>query len=384
MGNLSPLFDSFLSAQMFLALVISLAIIPLFRRPAINIDLIDHPGGRKQHKAPVPLIGGPAIFASCAISFYIWGLPVGFEGLAFAATGLFLIGFFDDKYDISAVFRLLVQASFVTAALWWDNNWLSQIKFTEELTLELGLLQYPFTVLLILGLINAINMLDGLDGLSSGVVLIILGFLIGISGVAGLSDLSSVSTCIFGAVLGFWAFNYRFAWREKASIFMGDSGTTVLGFILPYLAIKLSLLVPSKAPQSILLWLFAIPLWDICAVVIKRMRDGKSPLQAGRDHIHHVLMSAGLTVRHTLHLIYLLTITTISFGIAAQFFGFSQFESYAAFGLFMTVYLGRVGSLSRKSQAELYDFRVHGERRNQIANDDASVVDITKRTKTLS
>ncbi|MCW9018542.1 MAG: undecaprenyl/decaprenyl-phosphate alpha-N-acetylglucosaminyl 1-phosphate transferase, partial [Kangiellaceae bacterium] len=306
MGDLSPLLHNLVSPQLFLALVISLALIPLLRRIAVRIDLVDHPGGRKQHKTSVPLAGGAAIFLSLLISSYTWGLPHGFEGFSIAVCGLFLIGFLDDKYDISAKFRLILQTALVVFALWLDNNWLSQITFTDNFILQLNEFKYPFTTILILGLINAINMLDGLDGLSSGIVLIILGFLIGISSIAGTSDISLVAICIFGAVLGFWAFNYRFSWREKASIFMGDSGTIVLGFALPYLAIKLTLFAPTFAPESMMLWLFALPVWDICAVVLKRMRDGKSPLQAGRDHIHHVLMGAGLTVRHTLHLIYLL------------------------------------------------------------------------------
>ena len=115
------------------------------------------------------------------------------------------------------------------------------------------------------------------------------------------------------------------------------------------------------------------------------MRDGKSPLEAGRDHIHHVLMGAGLTVRHTLHLIYLLTISTISFGVALQFFSLSKIEGYAAFVIFMAFYLGRVGSLYRKSEAEIYDFKIQGDRRNSnIRTQEENVVQISKRTNTLS
>ena len=385
MGELSPLLHNLFSPQLFLALVVSLALIPFLRRVAVKINLVDHPGGRKQHKDPVPLVGGAAIFISLLVSSYIWKLPNGFEGFSVAICGLFLIGFLDDKYDISAKFRLIIQTGLVVFALWLDNNWLHQIAFTEEYALQLNEFKYPFTVVLILGLINAINMLDGLDGLSSGIVLIILGFLIGISSLAGTAEVSLVATSIFGAVLGFWAFNYRFSWREKASIFMGDSGTIVLGFALPYLAIKLTLIAPTYAPESMMLWLFALPVWDICAVVMKRLRDGKSPLQAGRDHIHHVLMAAGLTVRHTLHLIYLLTISTISFGVAIQYFSLSKIEGYLAFLTFMAFYLGRVGSLYRKSRAEVYDFKSLGDRRKQsYIEEEENVVPLTKRSKTLS
>jgi len=383
MNEPSTVIQYFLSPQFFLALVIAVALIPFLKRIAVKIGLIDHPGGRKQHKSSVPLAGGSAIFFATAISLYIWGLPQEFQGMAFAATGLFIVGAIDDRFDISAKFRLLIQASLVAGALYWDNNWLSTVAITDSLNFDLGIFQYPITVLAILGVMNAINMLDGLDGLSSGVVLIILGFIIGISAVAQESSTTLISVCVFGAVLGFWAYNYRFAWREKASVFMGDSGTTLLGFILPFLAIKLSNLTPTYAPQSLLLWLFAIPIWDLCAVVLKRVREGKSPLDAGRDHIHHVLMNAGLSVRHSLHLIYLLTIATISFGVSIRFFAFTKLEVYAAFFVFMAIYLVRVGSLSRRSKGQIYDFARIGDRREPVF-EDSTVIDMVKRSKTLS
>jgi UDP-GlcNAc:undecaprenyl-phosphate/decaprenyl-phosphate GlcNAc-1-phosphate transferase len=381
MSELSPVVQAFLSQHFFLALLCSIALIPIIRRLSIQIGLIDHPGGRKQHKASIPLAGGPAIVLSVALSLYIWGIPEEYQGMVYAAAGLFLIGFIDDLFDISAKFRLFTQFSLVVFALYWDSIWLTQITFTNNLVLELGAFQYPITALLVLGIMNAINMLDGLDGLSSGVVLIILGFIAGISVIAGNHSTTLISVTTFGAVLGFWGFNYRFSWREKASVFMGDSGTTVLGFVLPVLAIKLAAVSKQSVPSSMLLWLFAIPLWDICAVVLKRLKDGKSPLQAGRDHIHHVLLNAGLSVRQSLHLVYLLTITTISFGVALQYFGMVQAEAYAAFFGFMMVYLGRVGSLSNIRVFEVYDVESEGDRR---VNAEQKVIQFDKRKNTLS
>jgi len=382
MNESSAVIQNFLSPQFFLALVIAVALVPILKRIAVKIGLIDHPGGRKQHKASVPLAGGSAILFASGISLFIWGLPVEFRGMTCAATGLFLIGAIDDRFDISAKFRLIFQTFMVAIALYWDNNWISTISFTESLSFDLGVFQYPITVLAILGVMNAINMLDGLDGLSSGVVLIIVGFIIGISVVANQSNIALVSTCLFGAVLGFWAYNYRFAWREKASVFMGDSGTTMLGFVLPYLAIKLSAIAPAYAPKSFLLWLFAIPIWDLCAVVLKRIREGKSPLNAGRDHIHHVLMNAGLSVRHSLHLIYLLTVATISLGVSIQFFALTKIEGYAAFLVFMVIYLLRVGSLTRKTKAEVYTLDTIEKIEPNI--DDTTVIELSKRSNTLS
>ena len=379
MTNTSLIIQNYFSAQLFLALILSIALIPVLRRVGKQIGLVDQPGGRKQHKQAVPLVGGPAILITMAISFYVWGLPDGFQGMVVAVIGLFIIGFLDDKHDISAKIRLFAQTSLIAAALWWDHNWISSIQFSQTYTLQLSWFQYPLTIICILGITNAVNMLDGLDGLSSGIMLIILGFLVSISVISKASDITMVSLCLFGAILGFWAYNYRFSWRERASIFMGDSGTMILGFMLPFLAIKLSNNAPSIAPKSVLLWLFAIPIWDICAVIIKRIRDGKSPLQAGRDHVHHVLLRAGLTVRQTLHLTYLLTISGVSFGVSLNYFGITQVESFAIFFVFMLVYLGRVGSLT-KSKAEIYDFETLGDRRNSTYDENSKVIELPKRT----
>lgn len=385
MYQASPLIQNFFSSQLFLALMMSIAFMPILKRIGVNLKLVDHPGGRKQHESSVPLVGGPAIFLACAISLYVWGVPNEFYGMAVAVTGLFILGLLDDRFDVSAKIRLFSQTILIASALYWDNNWISSIQISESYTLQFSWFQYPLTIIYILGLTNAINMLDGLDGLSSGISLIILGFIISISSIALASDITLISLCLFGAVLGFWAYNYRFSWRKKASVFMGDSGTMLLGFLLPFLAIKLSNVAPSEAPKSILLWLFAIPIWDICAVVIKRIREKKSPLQAGREHVHHVLMRAGLSVRQSLHLIYLLTISAISFGISLKYFNTSLLESFSIYLIFMVIYLGRVGSLTQKPNTQVYDFNRFGERREPILLDDDVVVDIErKRTNTIS
>ncbi len=381
MDEISPLMQSLLSAPLFLAFLLSATLIPFLRRLAINYDFTDLPGGRKQHKAPVPLVGGIAIFIACAISILVWGVPKNYDGVIVASTGIFIIGLIDDKYDLKASIRLILQTLLVVTALWWDSIWISQITITPDMIINLSYFSYPLTVIVVLGIMNAINMLDGLDGLSSGIVLFIVGFLVGISSISNESSSLLFAKIIFGAVFGFWLYNYRFAWREKASVFMGDSGTNLLGFILPCIAIKLSSIASNQVSQTTLLWLFAIPIWDIVAVIVKRVREGRSPLSAGRDHIHHVLLKSGLTVRQSLHLIYLLSIATVSFGLSLQFFKLSNLESYLTFTVFMVIYLGRVGSLYKKRDAEIYDFERLGDRRDE---EDESVVNISTRRKTLS
>lgn len=379
----SQIMQHYLSSPMLLSLVISIAFVPVLRRIGLKIGLVDLPGGRKQHKSAVPLIGGLAIFFTTFISLFIWGVPDGYDGMFIAATGLFLLGFIDDMKDISAKIRLFAQISLISLALWWDNTWISSIPLINDYSLDLYWFKYPLTLLCILGITNAINMLDGLDGLSSGIILIILGFIISVSSLAGNQSITLVSVCLFGSILGFWAYNYRFSWRKKASVFMGDSGTMLLGFLLPFLAIKLSNAAPTIAPKTLLLWLFAIPIWDIAAVIIKRIRNGKSPMQAGRDHVHHVLMRAGLSVRQTLHLTYLLTMASISLGVSLNYFGVTHIESLVTFSILMVFYLLRVGTLDKPS-AEVYDFETFGDRRNILDSKKFEVVNFRAQNGTTN
>lgn len=255
-------------AEGMIALILVLAGLPILRRAAPKVGLVDHPGGRKRQCTPTPLVGGIAIFLAVTTTLFTSTLFSEFKGLILGASALFVVGLLDDRFDLQAKLRFVLQAIIVSIALSIDGVWLSSLGSLAGVDLQLGILQYPITVLAVLGVINAINMLDGLDGLASGVVLLTLFFILGFSVESG-SEVVLISSSLLGATLGFWLYNYRFRWREKASVYMGDSGTILLGFSLSYIAIYLTL--PQKTTNTLepayLLWLFALPLWDITTVL---------------------------------------------------------------------------------------------------------------------
>jgi len=353
MLDISPVLGSFFSKPLWLSLIVSLAMIPILKLPAKKLGLVDHPGGRKQHTIIAALVGGPAIIIAFYASMFAFTPAEEANGMLVAVGCLFIIGLIDDKFDISAVVRLILQTAIIGTALWYDNIWLYEIPFTSNFSLQLSYAAYPITIIVMLALKNAINMLDGLDGLTSGVSLITLGFLIGIATISNNEHVLIISTALFGGLLGFWAFNYRFSWRNKASIFLGDSGSMVLGFLLPYIAIKLSLDSSALTSPALLIWLVAIPIWDIITVVIKRIRMKKSPMKAGRDHIHHTLMNAGLEVRQVLHLVYLLSIAAASLGLVMVYLGFSATESYFLYVIGLGLYIQRINSLDRRNNVTI-------------------------------
>lgn len=315
-----------------LALLLVLATLPIFRRVAPKIGLVDHPGGRKRQRSPTPLVGGISIFLAVGITLSVSELFMQFKGLFLGGCALFIVGLLDDRFDLQAKLRFVLQAIIVSISLAIDGVWLASIGSFAGVELTLGIMQYPISILAVLGVINAINMLDGLDGLASGVILMTLFFMLGFSEESGTS-IVLITSSLLGATIGFWLYNYRFPWREKASVYMGDSGTILLGFALSYIGIYLTL--PSKTSITLepayLLWLFALPLWDITTVLFKRIKSGRSPFLAGRDHIHHILLNRELTVRQTVLLIYGVSLLGLSLGTSLHYFKFGSLGLYLSF-----------------------------------------------------
>jgi len=344
------------SRPLLTAMVLTMAVVPVFSILCARWGFVDHPGGRKQHARPVPLAGGPAIVLATITTLVLSNpliIPLGF---LLCGVGLATLGALDDKYDISPSVRLLSQFILVGAALWTDHLWIGSLGHVLGFDLNLSWLGLPLTILGIMGVINAMNMLDGVDGLASGVALIIVFFIDALALAGHDGPLLSISLTVTGAIIGFWAFNYRFKWRSRARVFMGDSGTMFIGFALPYIALALASTSPmwhSNDWPALLLWLFALPIWDITSVIISRIRRGVSPFSAGRDHIHHRLMELGLSPRRTVHLIYSLALLGASFGISLKFLGATTFELGATFVLFSGIYVDRIRRLTEVLEARV-------------------------------
>ncbi|NVK74124.1 MAG: undecaprenyl/decaprenyl-phosphate alpha-N-acetylglucosaminyl 1-phosphate transferase [Oceanospirillaceae bacterium] len=347
------IFDIFNHIDTFVAFLLSLASIPILRRFAPTAGLVDHPGGRKKHSKAVPLVGGVAIFLAVSITSYLFGKIDGFEGLFFGSLALFVLGLLDDRFDIPATPRLITQTLIISIALYTDDVWLTSLGHAFGIELSLGWVAYPLTVVAILGVTNAINMLDGLDGLASGIIMLTLFFILGVASISN-SPAKFHITITMGAVVGFWLYNYRFPWRSRATVFMGDSGTVFLGFSLPYLAIYLvSTSKGTGAEPAYLLWLFALPLWDISAVILKRLKEKKSPLKAGRDHIHHILLEHGFNVRQAVLFIYGVCGLALSFGTSLLYFNFNSIGLYCAFAFALYIYIERMFKYDKKQTAEV-------------------------------
>lgn len=329
---------------------------PIVKRFGLQNGLVDLPGGRKIHQRPMVRLGGVSIFAGTVIAlltiwatggfgilppekeFEVWGVTIG--GVAF-----FLIGLADDIYNLPALGRLVMQL--VVATLAWVAGVRIEfitIPFVELLQLPdpVGL---PITVIWLVGMANAINMIDGLDGLAAGVSGIAAVVMMIVALFMNQPAAALIAAALAGGTLGFLRYNFN-----PAQIFMGDGGAYFLGFTLA--GIGVIGLVKTAAVVAVLLpyLILAVPILDISAVVVDRIRRGKSPFAADKRHLHHRLLQAGLPQRLIVVFIYSLTLWVGSLALA-----FSGIPSGYGYALGATLLLGftswQVWKNVRQSQA---------------------------------
>jgi UDP-GlcNAc:undecaprenyl-phosphate GlcNAc-1-phosphate transferase len=279
---------------------------------AYKMGLVDWPGGRKEHARPTPLIGGIALLLGFLGALLL--LPVSlmpFRGLIFGAALLVFVGVLDDYHELSPRGRLLAQLTALTVMIFWSHVQLTDLgNLFGQGEIHLTWFALPLTLFGAASLINAINMLDGLDGQSGSIVLIALCSLMGLAFASGVPDQGMVLGLVVAAVLAYLCFNFPLPWRAHASCFMGDAGSMFLGFILAWFTISLSQQPHTLARPALMLWIAAVPLLDLATVFIKRIRTGRSPLHAGRDHLHHRLQDRGFSKRGTLGVVITATLAT--------------------------------------------------------------------------
>ena len=284
-------------ASLLVAMLFTLVSIPPLIRWAGVIGAVDIPNERKVHQKVVPRIGGVAIVLGAMISLLIW-LPFENRYLAITASILVLaaFGLWDDRCDISYKYKFLGQALAGILVVGWGDIRVLDVPLLGELPL---LVSWLFTLLCLLAVTNALNLADGLDGLAGGTTLLSFG-LIGILAYnAGADYILYVAMAVVGGVLGFLRFN-----SHPASIFMGDTGSQFLGFILGVELILLTQIADPALSWSVPLLLLGLPLLDTITVMLKRVLTGKSPFSPDRNHMHHRLLALGFSHYETVVILY--------------------------------------------------------------------------------
>ena len=288
------------SQPLILAFLATAASVSILRPLAKALGWVDKPGGRKHHVKITPIIGGPAMMLGLFAGGV--GLLEGYEGTVLAACLMFTVGLFDDRFDLSARFKLLTQIGAACALVFMDGLVVRDLGNLLGLgPLPLGAFAVPLTLLAIVGFLNAINMADGADGVAGTIGLTIAGSLLLVAELAGQAPppaLELLAVCL----LAFLLYNFPFRESRKAKLFMGDSGALMVGTVLAASALALVTKAPGNSqpiPAMLIAALLAPPVFDCLLLMGRRLSKGRSPMSPDRDHLHHIFERAGLGKRST-------------------------------------------------------------------------------------
>lgn len=265
------------------ALCVALALTPTMRRLALDIDFVDRPGAHKSHHRPVPYMGGLAVAASFVAGMVAASAALDPLGVLItaAALGMCGLGLLDDDRTLLPGPRLLVQvgaAAVVVAAG-------VRIEVTGMMVYDLVL-----TMVWILGITNAVNFLDNMDGLAAGLAAAAAAAIFAIAVYSGDTMMAAMAASLFGACVGFLSVNAR-----PAGIYLGDTGSLFVGFLLAVLAIEVRADLTPPASVVVPVLLVALPVLDITLVTISRLRRRISVSTGGRNHLSHRLVARGLS-----------------------------------------------------------------------------------------
>jgi UDP-GlcNAc:undecaprenyl-phosphate GlcNAc-1-phosphate transferase len=301
---------------------------PIVKKIGLKSGRVDEPGGRKIHNRPMVRLGGVSIFLGALIALlFVWWiggfgvLPPNKEyevwGVTLGGIAFFLIGLVDDLFGLSPVSRLITQS--LIAGLAWKAG--VQIDFLTIPTMGLVSLadwiSMPITIIWLVGMANAINWIDGLDGLAAGVCGIAAVVMLIVCVFMNQPAAALIAAALAGGALGFLRYNFN-----PAQIFMGDGGAYFMGFTLAGVGIiglvkgvtTVAVTVAVVLPYLIL----AVPILDMSAVILGRLRSGKSPFIADKRHLHHRLLQAGLPHRLAVLFIYSLTLWAGTLALAVS------------------------------------------------------------------
>jgi UDP-GlcNAc:undecaprenyl-phosphate GlcNAc-1-phosphate transferase len=242
--------------------------------------------------------GGLCILAAMVVTAAIFHDISSSAATAFYLAGglLLLVGVIDDIKDINWKVRIGAQVLAALAMIWLGGVSVQQLGDVIGIEgFSLGWLAVPVTVFVVVGMINALNMADGIDGLAGSQAVVSLLLFLCFALYAGNILAAERLLAIAGAVVGFLAWNLRRPGLPRAEVFLGDAGSMLLGFVIAWTAVRLS--QNPQHPVSPVLgpWTIALPLIDCCSLILRRLKEGRSPFAGDRDHLHYLLLDAGYT-----------------------------------------------------------------------------------------
>ncbi len=263
----------------------------------IKVGFVDRPSQRKRHEGTIPLTGGLAVYFTMVFAAFLFQDNSVLLRSYLASAGLMtVVGMVDDRFNLAITARVILTILSTAIMMFFGELYFINLgNLLGESDIELPLMiAIPFTVIAFFGIVNAINMIDGIDYLMPGITILALCSIWAVLDIS--NELNVLMVSLVGAIIGFIVFNLQLN-RQEQKIFMGDSGSMLLGFTLismicycsqPTAGMKLSF-EPATG-----LYFVALPLLDMVTTVVRRLKNGKNPFHPDRTHIHHILMQAGM------------------------------------------------------------------------------------------
>lgn len=313
-----------LSFTLFMAFFLTFASLLTLNRLAPSLGLIDRPSPRKVHKNLTPVTGGLAIAVGVSLCVLIIAptLSNTFYWILLGALMMVLSGAYDDLRTLSVTQRFMIQSTVALIVMVGADLRITSLGTYPIIgALELGVLSYPLTLFAILTGINSINLIDGLDGLASGVCAVAFCALSLLASLNGQTTLASFTGVVTMALIGFLSLNMRFPWQKSAKAFLGDAGSTALGFTLSCLVIQATDATSGFLAPTTALWILAIPLIDTLSVITRRLQNGRPPFRASKDHLHHILLGRLKSVSKAVNLLIVAAAVWILTGAALNTYG---------------------------------------------------------------
>lgn len=287
-----------------IAAIISFAATPFVKKLAFKLNAIDVPNSeRRVHKKPIPRMGGLAMYISFVIvSLGFYGANKQVIGIIIGATILVVMGIIDDRQELPPLYKLIAQiAAGVVLIIFGITVKSITVPFMNEY-LYIGYWGIPITLIWVVGITNAINLIDGLDGLACGISFISSTTLFGVALISQ-RDVAIILTLILsGACLGFLYYNFN-----PASIFMGDTGSQFLGFVLSAISIQGAIKSVTTVAVVVPILAIGLPIYDTLFAMLRRKLNNKPMMSADRGHLHHKLLDRGLSQKRTVILMYIIS-----------------------------------------------------------------------------
>jgi len=303
-------------STLILAILVTSLTVPLLRHLALHFNLVDLPNERKVHTQPIPRVGGVGMALGACLPLLFWGWDNSFiHAYLCAAAVLIVFGIADDLLDISPGWKLVGQIAAACIVIY-----LGRVQIvTFGMLLPEGFLipewiSLLLTLIAIVGVTNAINLADGLDGLAGGISLLCIATIGLLAWQGGEENLGLIAIALCGAIFGFLRYN-----TFPASVFMGDTGSQLLGFTAITIALSLTQKSTALSPVVPLL-ILGFPILDTVTVMCGRIAHKRSPFSADKNHFHHNLLELGLRQPESVLVIYMIQVSLIVLAYTLRFY----------------------------------------------------------------